>query len=344
MVMSIDRFILLTAKLEYQAANRPRSYKTRVLILAALGYLYVFLVLVLSLSILYVLLLLLRYFIGHASFASLRLIEGIIPLGLFILIVFRSLWVRIPEPEGLELQRYQALTLFNTIGVLCRRFNISSFDKVLIGDDFNASVVQVPRLGVFGWQKNILMLGLPLMTSLSSEEFQAVLAHELGHISKSHSRFGGWIYRLNKTWSQLFERLEQQHQNGAFVFQLFFNWYAPFFAAYTFALRKADEYEADRRAAEVVSARSLADSLTRISMIEVYYRKQEQEKEIQLDAKLLLKEALLQKNDPFDTHPSLAFRLRALGQEPRIPDRVQQDAADRFLGRNVIALAKAIKM
>ena len=74
---------------------------------------------------------------------------------------------------------------------------------MLLTGDFNAAIVQHPRFGIFGGTRNYLMLGLPLMQSLSPAEFQAVVAHEFGHLWGAHGRFGAWIYRLRTGWARL---------------------------------------------------------------------------------------------------------------------------------------------
>jgi len=81
------------------------------------------------------------------------------------------------------------------------------FHEVLLVGDNNAAVVQLPRLGVFGWYKNYLLLGLPLMQGLGPEEFKSVLAHELGHLSGGHGRFGNWLYRMRRSWEYTFAYL-----------------------------------------------------------------------------------------------------------------------------------------
>jgi Zn-dependent protease with chaperone function len=344
--MSYDRYIRTIMRLEYQAKNTPGRYKAKVLLLGLCGYTYIALVLVGAVALLYGLGMAILALMGTSIVVSFKLLGFLFPIGMFVLFVLRSLWVTIPEPDGLELRREQAVTLFLTISAFSKRLRVPTIDKIIIDRDFNAGVVQVPRLGVLGWQKNILMLGLPLMMCLSPDEFQAILAHELGHISKAHSRFEGWVYRLEKTWVQIFRTFQQNRHGGSVVFELFLQWYSPFFSAYTFALRKASEYEADKCATELVNGRFLADGLTRMDMILLKIKKHTDDNKgdtEKVDAESLLKEVLQRKGDYLDSHPPLNLRLRAMHQPPRVPDQIQESAADRFLGKSVVALAEALQ-
>ena len=81
---------------------------------------------------------------------------------------------------------------------------VGRYDAALeiIDDEFNACIVQIPRFGLFGGARNYLVIGLPLMQTLTVEQFAAVLAHEYGHLSGAHGHFSAWIYRLRVTWSR----------------------------------------------------------------------------------------------------------------------------------------------
>src|SRR5690606_25897917 len=127
-------------------------------------------------------------------------------------------------------------------------------------------IVQVPRLGLFGWQKNYLILGLPLMQLLSLDEFKAVLAHEFGHLSGAHGRFGAWIYRVRTGWARLNEWRQQQRRWGSFVFVPCCGWCAPKFAAYSFVQARRQEYEADQLAAEALGADAIGRALVRLNL------------------------------------------------------------------------------
>ena len=57
--------------------------------------------------------------------------------------------------------------------------------------DFNAGVREVPRLGLLGWPRTYLEIGLPLSMAVAQEEIRAILAHEFAHLSARHGRSGG---------------------------------------------------------------------------------------------------------------------------------------------------------
>lgn len=106
-----------------------------------------------------------------------RVNSAIIKLAILLLIpawvIVRSLWVTVPAPEGLKLNRRQVPKLFALVDELTTKLQAPRFHNILLNQEFNAAVVQVPRLGIFGWQENYLLLGLPLMLQGVTEGLQA---------------------------------------------------------------------------------------------------------------------------------------------------------------------------
>lgn len=255
MAISPEQFDTLVARLTREADARPLRYKSRIFLLAMLGYAYVFGILLALLAVVGAVV----FFVLSTGRGARLLADLAIPLALFAWFVSKALWVKFDPPEGRELRKDEAPRLFAAIDEVCAQLRAPRADVVLVNDEYNAAVSQIPRLGVFGWHRNYLILGLPLMQALPPDEWRGVLAHEFSHLSRAHARFGNWIYRVRKTWSQLMERLEQERQGGgAWMFSRFFQWYAPYFAAYTFVLARRDEYEADRLAATVVGPEAMA--------------------------------------------------------------------------------------
>jgi len=349
--MTEEEFGALVTRLEGEARRDAKAYGFRVWLLAMLGNAYLGLMVLLLAALLGAALASVVWFKALA-------IKLIIPIAAFLWLVLRALWVSIPPPAGAEVRRADAPELFALIDDLRRRLEAPRFHHVLIDDQFNAGVVQAPRLGAFGWYRNYLLIGLPLMKSLTVEQFKAVLAHEFGHLSRGHGRVSNWIYRQRLRWARLMAVLEESESRGAFLFKPFLRRYAPYFNAYSFPLARANEYEADAAAARLTSPGAAAAALTGVSVIGRYlaerfwpglYKQAEVsprpafapfasmaiDTERTLDdasARAWLEQALAEKTGLDDTHPSLADRLAAIGESARLAPPGPGEAADRLLG------------
>ena len=353
--MNVEEWDALARRLERVAARNPRGYRVRVGLLAAAGYGYL-------LGMLLLVVVGAGGIVAVAVVTSPVLLKFVWPLLVLIFVVVRSLAFKVPAPDGLELRRDDAPELWKAIDDVRRRLKAPKVHKLLLDDTLNAGVVQVPRLGVIGPQRNYLLVGLPMLQALSPEQFTAVIAHELGHLSGNHSRFAGWIYRLRKTYAQLLDALEQRRSRGVALFRRFFAWYSPYFAAYSFALARQDEYEADRASADAASATAAAGALVRGEAVAAWlggrfwpalHEHAEREPQAPVstytalreqlpeaaggDAEKVVEAALERETDTGDTHPALSDRLNALGVEPAQAvalgrERPEPTAAEAFLG------------
>lgn len=329
--MTEQRWEQLVLRLERLAANRPRAYRMRVGLLAGLGFGY--------LAFAVVLLLVLIGAIAALAIATAgAVIKFAWPLLILVFLVLRALWFRLPEPDGVALSRNDAPALWDLVDRTRKRLDAPRIHRLLLNDDLNAGVVQVPRLGVMGPSRNFLLVGLPLLQAVSAEQFTAVLAHEFGHLSGNHGRFAGWIYRLRRTYANVLEALEARRSAGIWLFRRFFEWYSPYFAAYSFALARHHEYVADGAAAEATSSRAAAGALVRIGVTAHWldsrywpelHRGAERDpqpprnaftslgRQLPLAADAagveVFKSMLAEETGTADTHPSLADRLQSLG-------------------------------
>ncbi|MDZ8089524.1 MAG: M48 family metalloprotease [Nostoc sp. DedQUE12b] len=364
MAFNQERFDRLIQKLEVFANKQPHLYKLHVAFLATLGYAYILLVLAVTLTLLVgIIFLMLNAKSIHASS-----VKGVLFLLAFALVLVRSLWVSFPPPTGLPLQPKDVPNLYSLTNEISSKLQAPRFHHILLTNDFNAGVVQRPRLGLLGWQQNYLIVGLPLMLALPPEQFRAVLAHELGHLSGNHSRFSGWIYRQRETWYRIIKGLRQGgNEVSSLIFERFLTWYSPFFNAYSFVLARMDEYEADRCAVELTGEKNAAETLINVEVkarfLERYFWSsiyKQVETEIEppkmtymamqqaLSQRLhqeitstYLSEALTEKTNNADTHPCLKDRLKALGyilnsrQELAIFAPIEISAAQKFLGNRL---------
>ncbi|WP_353165241.1 M48 family metalloprotease [Acinetobacter sp.] len=338
-------------RLEQELRKNPKAYHRKVKILAWLGNLYiafgvVLLVVLLILACLSILVL--------KAFA----IKIIIPVAIFLYVIVKSLWISVEKPQGISIQAKDAPELFKIIDELSLKLNSPSFHHVLITDDFNAAVVQTPRLGLFGWYENYLIIGLPLMQSLSVAQLTSVLAHEFGHLSKNHGKTANWIYRQRIRWAQLYQLVEQNASRIDIIFRPFFKRFVPYFASFSFPVARADEYEADKISVQLTSAETVAQTLTTVNVVGCYlseefwpaifkhaenmpkpiispylgYVNQLIEFSEPNKTKKWLDQSLKLQTSLEDTHPSLMDRLEAIGQTAQLVFAEKGHTADLLLG------------
>lgn len=159
MALTQEQFDALVGKLEAFSQKHPGSYRLRVGLFAALGYVYIFLVLAGLLALIGLVVL----FVVFSRHVNAYVIKFGILLLIPVWVIVRSLWVKFPSPEGLRLKRQQVPQLFTLVDELTTKLEAPRFHNILLNQEFNAAVVQIPRLGILGWQENYLLLGLPLM-------------------------------------------------------------------------------------------------------------------------------------------------------------------------------------
>lgn len=338
----------LIAKAEAELATAPLRYKIRLALLALLGFAYILLMM-----------------LGVAGAAVLAVMAAsknapmlnivLVPLGVGWLVLC-ALWFRTPPPQGRRVVQSEVPALFAEIEQVRLSLNAKPIHEVLLTTDFNAGVVQVSRLGLLGWPKRYLVIGMPLLASLPPYQFRAVLAHELGHLARNHFRFMSWIYLMRQTWCRILEVQKDLRSPIHGACKRFFAWYAPYFNAYSFVLARKHEYQADLESARVTSRDDTADALaavcTRTEYIEShfwseFYTRAQTQPEPSLhpfsdyvtalrnlpieQARASLAAVLGRNTGLSDTHPSLKDRLRALRAKANLPLRFQLSAAHTLL-------------
>lgn len=378
------QFEQMVARIERDSVEAPKRYQFRVAMLTLLG----FGVLAVVVSMAGLGLIALLGIVVALALTGFKVAIVLLKLGKLLILLAWPMWVlvkssvqalfvRLPRPQGHEITEAQAPALFAAMHDMRRRMKGPRFHHVLVTNELNAAVVQRPLFGLIGWPRNYLILGLPLLESLSPQEALAVVAHEYGHLAGSHSRFGAYIYRLRNSWGTIQALTEQWEGWANKPLKRLVSWYAPYFNAYTFVLARANEYQADAASAELVGADVAASALKRVHLASASYdqfmgkvfdgiREQPQPpadmarrwaeqagQGAALDtAQKWLRQALDKVSDVSDTHPALSLRLKAL-PAPAAPDGGLQEAlpaplngtsaAQTWLGASLGALRKQIQ-
>jgi Zn-dependent protease with chaperone function len=375
--MKNEQYFSLIKRLEKEAGENPKFYKLRLTALAFLGYAYFLMMAIVPVAVIVGVAVVLWFyprflFIVLNLLGKLIWILAITAFGLFSAFgnAFRSFFTEMQPPEGYELNREESPELFRTVDEISEKIIAPKPDHILVSAAFNASVHTFPRRGFFG-KTTYLNLGLPLMQAISPEQFRAVLAHEMGHISKKHGSDAAWIYQLRETWARFLEKQESAEDGKmSFLYTKFINWYFPYFNAYSFVLARQQEREADRMAVEIYGSKGLGEALMNVevkahllekdfwkdvfeqakinprppektfSQMDHHFRSERDEaKEI-----IALTKALSVRSDYHDTHPSLSERLKLIGYSfpqnaKTLPEVPSETAAQAYLGNLTEKLA-----
>ena len=118
------------------------------------------------------------------------------------LITCRMARYRPTLPAGIVLDRKKATALFDLVDELGRHYRRLGIDRVVISGEFALELVKTPYCALPLWSMNTLVIGLPLIQSLSPTQFRCALARRLGQFSKRRNPLGNWLYQLRQVWPQ----------------------------------------------------------------------------------------------------------------------------------------------
>lgn len=350
---SVEAYRGLVERLERESRESPGRYRLKLALLAGLGFLVlggsVLLAVAMSAGLVLVL-------VAISPVLLLKLLKVVwIPVA-FGWVILRALWMKFDAPHGYRLREGEAPELRAEIEHLRHQAGAPPLAGIIIDNRLNAAAASMPRaMGLLG-SEHYLVLGLPLLQLLDRYQFGAVVAHEFGHFGGGHGRFAGWIYRVRESWFRVLEELELRRSRVVRLFTRFFDWYAPYFNAYSFVLARSNEYEADAMAAKLAGPQVAAQALVRINLGSeqldrdfwpgvrnasrtdphppqaLYTDMAGHLARPGMDEATRLAALLEEQPGLEDTHPTLAQRLAFLGVEPDLVPPPPRSAADSLLG------------
>ncbi len=332
--MTEEEFGRLVRRIELSAQRGYARYLRRTLLLGWIGVVFPFALIAITCAVM-------AMAVALAPPASRALLaKALVLLIAPLYLVARAFVFSWPVPAGVRLEPAEFPELFGLLERLRRKQGAPAPEAVYLDGSFNATVAQQPQRGVFGARRTFLTLGLPLMDSLSPLQLEAVLAHEFGHVTGGRGATTRQIYAMRLTMEKL---AGHSRADGDLVVRLvgpFYRRFVRYFDAYSCVAARRVEIEADRAAAAQVGKEVLASALVALSVqdqridrdfweplaeelegcalppVDIYERIAEVAARPLADAAPLLRNALSVVSQSFDTHPSLAERLRALEVAP----------------------------
>lgn len=251
------------------------------------------------------------------------------------------------EAPGPELSASDHPRLFAMIEEVAHAAGQPMPAHVYLDHDVNAAVTEAGGFLGMGSRK-VLIVGLPLMATLTEAELKAVIAHEFGHYVGQDTKFGAWTWRTRAAVFRTLELLRDEDDESIWskVISKPFEWYAKLFLRLTTAVSRRQEFAADEVAARVAGRDAHVSALRRIHRLAPAFDAYWFEDVVPTIenggrapiaagwARFLevppVKEALAERyaqivaeernSDPYSSHPTIVERLAAFDAEPEWPE------------------------
>ncbi len=207
---------------------------------------------------------------------------------------------------------------------------------VYVVADVNAGVAHVRGLAGIG-SRPVMVLGLPLIATLTVSELRGVIAHEFGHFVGGETKLAPVIYRTREAIGRTVMGLAASGHWFTRLLRFPFHLYGVMYLSITQAISRRQELDADAMAARIAGGTSMESALVKThhaglalvpyltgelgAVLSRGYRPPFAEgfarflkgDEISV---LVQRQSLIELDDdtasPFDSHPSLPQRLEAL--------------------------------
>lgn len=247
----------------------------------------------------------------------------------------------VPGEQGVVLAPNDAPDLFAHVRALAEKVGTAPPSQVVVGIDDNFFVTEMPFDVVAKAgdtprrvEGRTLYASLSLLRALSRDEGDAILAHELAHFRAGDTAMSRELNPLLRTFAGFMQTIADTFTFGVGAALVAFR---AFFERAARLHGRAAEFAADRVSRDVVGAASTASALWKTAVYARYrgkvegdlFKKMEKGTELKIaervstgfaqfvadptDRSTLLKDALaIEIPHPFDSHPAIVDRLRAL--------------------------------
>lgn len=299
----------------------------------------------------------------------------IVIAALAVLMTYALVRFRPALPDEQVLRREQAPALFQLLDELRREYPGAllrrpvTIQRVCITAADCMELIRTPRLGFPFAFTNTLTIGLPVLQTLSAQQFRVALARKLGQLSGRDNGVAGWLYHLRGIWPCYTRLHGLKPAPCRWLLQAFFLWYVPLYHRNSAEVARAFEHAGDEYALQVVDPDSVAEALVAMAVSERFlkekfwpaihsmcgklpepqhlpyahlersFRKGVQ----QSDRQSWLSQALAAPAAPHSAVPSLQERIQDLGwAEGQIPEWNDNSAAQDYLGQSLDTIVQAM--
>lgn len=170
--------------------------------------------------------------------------------------------LRFSPPSGLELTQAGFPRLFELLQELGEIYGEPRIDRVVLRDRFDVRIVKTPLNGFAFSTTRTLVIGLPVLLTMSPLDVHVLLARRVAQLAGKQSRLNSWLYFLRDMWGQYLSCCDGEGLLFARSVCAFFQSYVPRYRSFSVGIARSSELEADRYALQAINDRDTARSIT----------------------------------------------------------------------------------
>ncbi len=190
-----------------------------------------------------------------------------------VLCVFFSLKIfqlHFPRVQGLKMSKELAPALYSLIAGVRKLTERPAIKDVVLTDQYELRIEATPRLGFPLLMSNTLVVGMPMLQTLSEAQFRGEVMRRFGQCASGRFRPTHWIYRTRLLWCKYQDALQKRKRIGELPLRWFFSFYAPLFAGFTVPAVRRDELAADGAVLEWLNDRDYFKTVKSSAIAEAF--------------------------------------------------------------------------
>lgn len=265
-------------------------------------------------------------------------------------------------PTGLDVTEEKFPHLSKLIEELRGEFGKPKIDRIIIRDKYEVRIIKTPHTHMPFMNTRTLIIGLPVLQTMSPLYFHALLARRIGQLSTQHTPITTRLYFLNDIWEQFKGSCKQSKNKFSKALEYFFKIYNPMYRKILMPLLQDEELEADSYGMDLINHSDMVECIVYEEVVASFLKNKFWPKIYHMAKRTKTPEFLpfsqitkvikagitddeisetvqtsmkIEMNNPSPL-PSLLKRLNHLGHsKPIPPKRLGKTAADYYLGNTL---------
>ncbi|MFK5913427.1 MAG: hypothetical protein QM484_03560 [Woeseiaceae bacterium] len=270
--------------------------------------------------------------------------------------------LRFSLPKGLDVSKEKFPHLSKLIDELSEEFGNPKIDRIIISHQYEIKVVKTPQAHTPFLNTSTLIIGLPVLQTMSPLYFKALLARRIGQLSTQHSPVTTRLYFLNGIWQQFLKSCQRSKNIFAKTLGYFFRVYNSLYQTILTPWLQQQELEADSYGMDIINDTDMVECLVYEEVVtkfldnkfwpKIYHMAKRSKKPTYMPYSQITKvtkagitddeisetiqKALKQDNKYTSIMPTLPERLNQFGHsKPLPPKRLNKTAASYYLGNSL---------